>query len=1619
MFKKGMLKVKKDLAVILSAAMVLSSFSVPTMAAEFDSAEEMVAVEDEAVEEADFEEVQEEVEEAASQSEEVLDEEAELAEETVVSSPEEDVDQEFTTKTLEGVTASTLTYDDFFEVKEGTVDGKNSTTKALIDGVAAKCGYKFEGETYSEGKPNSKAIILKFTEAGDYRIKVWVGYGSGRKVQLSTVNSTGTGGVTFKDKDGNDCIAEATTIGSTDTEVTPTVWDVNISDVSKTYFLRKQGSTSYLYKVTVESLPSGGGSSEKVTGSWDFSSATGNQRITGGKTFQGGSSTEDNYGVYDVPVDYKFGNDVFVEANKMFVDARPSGKFSVTDANTSYAQYNLGTKMYIPTPGAKAGYDVKVSVKSYESDGQYTIQTTVKDQTVQDGVIEATVKAEDYSTKSPDEFKEVGVVVANTGKNDYISKVEISYEGKKENLVSVSADNVTADTITIGTDGKAVVPVTVADGYKISRAYTKTRGGVVTELDVVANGGDGSYTFAVPADLITLALDTKKAYAISKSVSPNGAPEDNVTVDKVKAAEGETVTVTLADKVDEYKAFDVVVKDAGDADVTVTKGENGTWTFKMPAKAVTVTGVFKKINTVSFYDDEKALIDGIVAKVVSDNRLSRTDDNVLAAESYVTAKVIDDGKEFHEWKNKADDSVYDFDAQVKGDLALYATVSAVDLTKKAAYFFVGKGGKSLGVLTTLSTNTVSKNNAKVVAAEKAAKAQETISDNFIGWSTSENAVSANFVFDQKAGTGKHYLYAVFAEKDKFDVTFQVSGNEIEVQKVYDGQKAVEPAKADVDAKVPAGYEFTGKWTVGGVVVSVNSVEITKATIFDAVVTKKSDVVYPITVKMAGKGTGSVSINLTPSADKAYYAKAGATVEFTAKAATGSKLGTVSMNGKVLTAASGKFSFTMPSENAVITATFDKDEQPGGGEEKTVSSGVITKDTNGNGKAKIDFTTFEKVAAVGDGYAVKNGSDFTFPKLFEMKLNDYFKIVLPVDYKSSKLPSIDGKLKAQSKVTNVQFETQGRTQITVVYSNSDGTVESPREAAKAIAPKIYKGGLTDNKLDESKLIATAPESRIKDKSTYTVSADGGIFNVTGGGAGWIYEIDVEILGEDTGEEDPKPETGDFFPGDDDKLKTITGKAVVDFDEEGLVDAITQESDGKTLAKYRTLLADGQIALFPKREQAKDDDIKTTTKIGSTIVSRLNDAGTEMMFPGSTEKHKKAFSAGGGWYLNGSKRVSAAFNFKTAEKAKVKVYWGSNDNSDAYLGLFSAEVLKESDVEANADSLKIDGDSHSGKTEAIISTFEIPEAGEYYLGGYKIGGNGKNVQIYKVEVICDSYVEPEGGDTTSGNNTPSGNKPEGAKSDEQLADDYKALAAAVGNKNANTTLKDVRGAANDQVGFDLTITKGKVKGVSLTSLADGTKGRATINAKVKLGGLSGYTVTTSSNDAKVKKFVDKKAPKAISKGKPLALPAVKTSPVYVLNLKNASKNIDVQLYVVNVSFDKLIKKNGQLTTASVSEDAVSGNRVDITAAKKSYEIKGNTITLGTSPADERFVSGVWFVGKSPVNQMNKPVTVTSGKLTATVIINADGTITAAPKSGKGTLKFTYMLNGRKYKTAVKVK
>ncbi|MBQ3224505.1 MAG: hypothetical protein IJB42_02240, partial [Oscillospiraceae bacterium] len=77
------------------------------------------------------------------------------------------------------------------------------------------------------------------------------------------------------------------------------------------------------------------------------------------------------------------------------------------------------------------------------------------------------------------------------------------------------------------------------------------------------------------------------AYTVNIADTTNGS----VSADKTKAAEGDTVTLTVT-PTSGYELDTLTVKDADDNDVTVTDNK-----FTMPAKAVTVTATFKTVET--------------------------------------------------------------------------------------------------------------------------------------------------------------------------------------------------------------------------------------------------------------------------------------------------------------------------------------------------------------------------------------------------------------------------------------------------------------------------------------------------------------------------------------------------------------------------------------------------------------------------------------------------------------------------------------------------------------------------------------------------------------------------------------------------------------------------------------------------------------------------------------------------------------------------------------------------------------------------------------------------------------------------------------------------------------
>ena len=83
---------------------------------------------------------------------------------------------------------------------------------------------------------------------------------------------------------------------------------------------------------------------------------------------------------------------------------------------------------------------------------------------------------------------------------------------------------------------------------------------------------------------------------------PESFENGMVTCDKATAAQGETVTLTVTPNNGyELETLTVTTIDATSgaplrANVDITEGENGTYTFAMPAAPVTVSATFKKSN---------------------------------------------------------------------------------------------------------------------------------------------------------------------------------------------------------------------------------------------------------------------------------------------------------------------------------------------------------------------------------------------------------------------------------------------------------------------------------------------------------------------------------------------------------------------------------------------------------------------------------------------------------------------------------------------------------------------------------------------------------------------------------------------------------------------------------------------------------------------------------------------------------------------------------------------------------------------------------------------------------------------------------------------------------------
>ncbi len=167
---------------------------------------------------------------------------------------------------------------------------------------------------------------------------------------------------------------------------------------------------------------------------------------------------------------------------------------------------------------------------------------------------------------------------------------------KKVYSVLVSSENISGsgsvvpDRTEVAEGDTVTLTVTLGDGYKIESVTVKDS----NNKDVpVTDNGDGTYTFTQPAGAVTVSATFVKEEPVRYTVIIPASDSGTVEASPTTAAAGDTVTLTVTPD-DGYKVESVTVKDSTGIDVPVTDNGDGTYTFKQPAGAVTVTATFVK-----------------------------------------------------------------------------------------------------------------------------------------------------------------------------------------------------------------------------------------------------------------------------------------------------------------------------------------------------------------------------------------------------------------------------------------------------------------------------------------------------------------------------------------------------------------------------------------------------------------------------------------------------------------------------------------------------------------------------------------------------------------------------------------------------------------------------------------------------------------------------------------------------------------------------------------------------------------------------------------------------------------------------------------------------------------
>ena len=158
---------------------------------------------------------------------------------------------------------------------------------------------------------------------------------------------------------------------------------------------------------------------------------------------------------------------------------------------------------------------------------------------------------------------------------------------------------ITVDT-GISYGGTVNVQAEAAEGEPVTFTLMPDEGYTYKKEKVTVTGNDGEvsvtgegpeFTFEMPASAVTITAEFVRESTIEVKTAEHG----NVQADKEKACTGDPVTFTAVPE-EGYERVSVTVS-SGEGDVLVTDEGSDTFSFEMPASAVTITAAFTPIES--------------------------------------------------------------------------------------------------------------------------------------------------------------------------------------------------------------------------------------------------------------------------------------------------------------------------------------------------------------------------------------------------------------------------------------------------------------------------------------------------------------------------------------------------------------------------------------------------------------------------------------------------------------------------------------------------------------------------------------------------------------------------------------------------------------------------------------------------------------------------------------------------------------------------------------------------------------------------------------------------------------------------------------------------------------